>query len=163
MFIFGHIGITAFFAAFFSLSPLTAAIASQMPDVIDKSLYLLGLTPTARYIGHTLFIAVLFGFISYIVTKRKIFSLSIFFGMIMHLLEDLPTILFDGAGLIPWFFPFVNYNFSTEPWVFGYTLFLMIMDIIGIILIIILYKKNHVFRKELSIIFRYIKNIFKKV
>lgn len=162
MFIFGHLGLTALFAIIFSLSPLTSAIASQIPDIIDKPLYLLGLAPSARYIGHTLLMAFVFGLVSYLITKKRVFSLSIFFGMIMHLFEDLPTTLFNDAGLIPWFFPFEKYNFSTKPWIFQYTLFLLIMDFIGLVILVVLYKKNKTFRNEISLVLRYLKGVIRK-
>jgi len=143
MFVLGHIGITAFLASLLMLSPLIAAIASQLPDLIDKPPYILGISPSGRYIGHTLLAIFLVGFITYLITRKKIIALSISFGMFLHLIEDLPY-------FIPWLYPFVNYDFPKGPFEFHYTLQLFALDMLGLMLLIILYKKNESFRKEID-------------
>jgi len=141
MFILGHIGITAFLASLLFFYPLLAAASSLIPDLIDKPFYILGIFPCGRYIGHTLLAIVIVGLISYLLTKRKLVALSISFGMLMHLFEDMPY-------FIPWFYPFVDYDFPTGPFEFHYTLKLFILDMIGLFLLIILYKRNKTFRGE---------------
>ncbi|MBU5688498.1 MAG: metal-dependent hydrolase [Candidatus Aenigmarchaeota archaeon] len=152
MFVLAHLGITAFLASFLSLSPLTALIASQLPDLIDKPPYILGIFPSGRYIGHTLLFVLLFGLSTYIITRKKIIALSVSFGMLMHLIEDLPY-------FIPWFYPFINYDFPKGPFKFTYTLELFILDLIGLSLLFFLYKTNKNFRKEISSFFYKIKQI----
>ncbi|MCX8178234.1 MAG: metal-dependent hydrolase [Candidatus Aenigmarchaeota archaeon] len=152
MFILGHIGITAFLASILGLPILIAAISSQIPDLIDKPLFLLGIFPSGRYIGHTLLFVVLFGFMTYIITKRKVISIAVSFGMLMHLFQDLPY-------FIPWFYPFINYIFPTGPFEFQYTLKLFLLDLTGIVLLTILYLKNNGFKKEINDV----KKVFVKI
>ena len=52
----GHLGITLFFASLLVLSFPLVAIGSQIPDLIDKPLALVGIAPCGRHIGHTLLI-----------------------------------------------------------------------------------------------------------
>lgn len=156
MFILGHIGITAFLASLLFLYPFLAGLASQLPDLIDKPLYILGIFPCGRYIGHTLFAVFLVGLISYLITKRKLIALSISFGMLMHLFEDMPH-------FVPWFYPFLDYDFPTSPFEFHYTLKLFILDLIGLTLLIILYKKNNTFRGEILGWKEMIQNFMKKI
>lgn len=143
MFILGHIGITAFLASVIGLPILIAAISSQIPDLIDKPLFLIGIFPSGRYIGHTIFFVLLFGIITYIITKKKAISVAVSFGMLMHLFEDLPY-------FVPWFYPFMNYDFPTGPFEFQYTLTLFALDLVGLILLYILYIKNKSFNKEIT-------------
>ncbi len=155
MFILGHIGITAFLASLLFFYPFLAAISSQIPDLIDKPLYLLGIFPSGRYIGHTILAVLVIGLLAYALTKRKLVALSISFGMLMHLFEDLPY-------FIPWFYPFINYNFPTDPFEFHYTFKLFILDVTGLILLIILYNKNKTFKGEILGWKEIIQNILKK-
>ena len=156
MFVLGHIGITAFLASLLFFYPLLAALASQLPDLIDKPFYILGIFPCGRYIGHTLLAVIIIGLISYLLTKKKLVALSISFGMLMHLFEDLPY-------FIPWFYPFVGYDFPTGPFEFQYTLKLLILDITGLAMLIILYKKNKTFRGEILGWKEMIENFMKKI
>lgn len=152
MFILAHLGITAFLASLLSLSPLIALIASQLPDLIDKPPYILGISPSGRYMGHTLLSIFLLGLATYLITRKKIIALSVSFGMLMHLIEDLPY-------FIPWLYPFINYDFPKGPFEFTYTWQLFILDMIGLLLLLILYKKNQKFRNEISSVFSKIKQI----
>jgi len=152
MFIFAHIGITALFAFFLSLSPLTAAFTCLIPDLIDKPLNIIGLAPISRFIGHTLFMVFLTGIVFYLITRKKVISISAAFGVFIHLIED--------SGFIPWLFPFKKYVFPVKAFKFRYTLFLFITDMIGIIILIILYKKDGGFRREVLKFFNEIKSFF---
>ncbi|MFH8080415.1 MAG: metal-dependent hydrolase [Candidatus Aenigmatarchaeota archaeon] len=143
MFILAHLGITAFFASLLHLSPLTALFASQLPDIIDKPLYIIGIFPSGRYIGHTLFAAILLGLMTLEMTRKKLIALSVSFGIIMHLVEDLPY-------FVPWFYPFMNYDFPQTPFKLSYTLELFILDLVGLFLLFTLYKKNSTFRNEIT-------------
>ncbi|MCX8179249.1 MAG: metal-dependent hydrolase [Candidatus Aenigmarchaeota archaeon] len=135
MFPLAHIGITALIASLLSLSPLIAIIASQIPDLIDKPLYILGVFPSGRYIGHTLFAIIILTILIYLFSRKKILAISFCFGMLMHLLQDLPY-------FIPWFYPFKNYEFPKSSFQLNYTLELFLLDITGLTMLIIVYKNN---------------------
>lgn len=80
------------------------AISALLPDLVDKPLALVGIGD-GRYIGHTLlFIFVAAALLS---LKNKFYGLSLLFGGICHLLED-------SGGLVPWFYPFADYNFAVN-------------------------------------------------
>lgn len=140
MFPLGHIGITVFLASLLSLSPLYAISVVLIPDIIDKPLNILGLAPFSRYIGHTLFLGFLLSSIVFLFTRKKIISLSILFGYYIHLLED--------TGFIPWFFPFIRYDFPVEPFRIKYTLLQFTLDVVGFILLWFTFKTNSKFRND---------------
>ncbi len=154
MFPFGHIGFTAFFANLLSLNIIFAIIGSQIPDLIDKPLNMVGILPNARNIGHTLFTAGLILLISYILTKKKTFSISLAFGSLMHLFEDIPY-------FIPWFYPFIKYNFPRESFGITYGLVWFMFDVAGLILLYHVYKNNFEFRRYVSNILNGLKNKLK--
>jgi membrane-bound metal-dependent hydrolase YbcI (DUF457 family) len=151
MILFGHIGITAFLGSFISISLLTAVIGSIMPDVIDKTLFLLGLINTGRFIGHTLFLCIIFSLITYLVFRKKLLSISLFFGFMLHLLED-------ATKFVPWFYPFVNYNFSAYNLGPVFTPFNIASEIVGIIMLIYVYQTNSHFRNSITDNFKLIIN-----
>lgn len=140
-----------FLANFLSLSIVLASFGALLPDLIDKPLVLIGIAPLGRYIGHTLFTAVVSSIVTFLITKNKNYGLSIGFGCIFHLFEDLP-------GFIPWFYPFVDYDFPSVPLKIKYTFLMFSLDVIGLISIYYITQKNH----EFSILFENIKvKIFK--
>lgn len=98
----GHIGITAGVARVLRLNLLVAGACSLLPDVVDKPLALMGVAP-GRYAGHTLLfvflVAAVFGL------KNWRYGLAAGLGVLLHLVEDLP-------GLVPWFWPFMSYDFG---------------------------------------------------
>jgi len=143
MIFFGHIGITAFVGSFLSLSLFIVLIGSLMPDIIDKTLFLLGLTNTGRFIGHTLFLGILFSLITHLIFRKKLVSLSLLFGYWFHLLEDV-------TNFVPWFFPFVNYNFSAYPIGPIFTPFNIASEIIGILMLIYIFRTNSQFRNIIN-------------
>jgi hypothetical protein len=143
MILFGHIGITAFVGSFLSLSLFIVLIGSLMPDIIDKTLFLLGLTNTGRFIGHTLLLGILFSLIAHIIFRKKLVSLSLLFGYLFHLLED-------ATNFVPWFFPFVNYNFSAYPIGPVFTPFNIASEIIGILMLIYIFRTNSQFRNIIN-------------
>ena len=135
MFIPGHFGISFFIAYMILLLPLYTAIGSLIPDLIDKPLNILGILPSSRHIGHTLLgVFTCFLFV-YLITRNKKISFSISFGYLLHLFEDLPF-------FVPWFYPFVKYDFPTGPFSFHYTLFAFVFDVIGIMLLVYVLKKD---------------------
>jgi len=136
MILLGHIGITLFFGGLFSLLFIPLLIGSILPDLIDKPLLLLGITQYGRYIGHTLTLGVVIALISFIITRKKIIPVSLFLGYLLHLVEDMPF-------FIPWFYPFVNYNFLTYyDFAGSITPLNIAFEIIGFILLVYIVQKN---------------------
>lgn len=136
MILFGHIGITMFFGGLFSLNFLPLLLGSILPDLIDKPLVLLGLSESGRFIGHTLFTGIVVSLSSFVITRKKMVPISLFFGHFVHLLEDLPFFL-------PWFYPFVDYDFPAY-YVFGNSLtpINIMFEFIGLALLIYVIKTN---------------------
>ena len=146
MILFGHIGISVFLGSFLSLTLFVVLIGTMIPDIIDKTLYLLGLTNTGRFIAHTLFLGILISLIVHLVFRKKLVSISIWSGYLLHLLED-------ATHFVPWFYPFVNYDFSAYPLGPVFTPFNIASEIIGIIMFIYVIRTNSHFRDELNKIF----------
>lgn len=143
MIFFGHIGISIFLGGFFSLSLFAVLTGALIPDVIDKTLLLLGLINTGRFIGHTLFLGILISLVVHIIFRRKLLSISLFFGYLLHLLED-------ATKFVPWFYPFVNYDFSAYSLGPVFTPFNVTAEIIGIVMLVYVIRTNSHFRDELN-------------
>ena len=99
-----HIGVAAVLALIFRLNPVVTVFCAILPDLVDKPLAALGIGG-GRYIGHTLLVAVLV-VAAFSLWKRK-YGLAALTGLMSHLLLDL-------NALVPWFYPFKDYNFSHE-------------------------------------------------
>jgi len=72
-----------------------------LPDIVDKPLWALGIG-CGRYVAHTL----LFVFLVSIAfsLKKRAYGLFALFGGVFHLLMDV-------GWFVPWFYPFVRYDF----------------------------------------------------
>jgi membrane-bound metal-dependent hydrolase YbcI (DUF457 family) len=143
MIFFGHIGISIFLGSLISLSLFAVLIGALLPDVIDKALYLLGFIDTGRYIGHTLFLGILISLIVHIILRKKLLSLSLLFGYWLHLLED-------ATKFVPWFYPFVSYDFSAYTIGPVFTSFNIASEIVGIFMFIYVVRTNSHFRGYLN-------------
>jgi hypothetical protein len=113
-----HAGIPAVLAFLFRLNPAVAIFCGILPDLVDKPLAALGIGG-GRYVGHTLLFAVVV-VILFTIKKRK-YGIAALVGLVSHFLLDL-------NALIPWFFPFKNYQFFTTrlsviDWLKGYLSF----------------------------------------
>lgn len=109
MFPLGHIGITVFLARCLGLNLTAVAIAALLPDLIDKPALLLTGVGYAKYLGHTLIAVTAVTWLSALL--RRGMATSVFFGMLMHLVEDALTAFIEGWGnMIPWLYPFGEYN-----------------------------------------------------
>jgi hypothetical protein len=104
----GHLGTTLGAAYLVNrVSPLKlnlgiVAFSALLPDLVDKPLAIMGIGD-GRYVGHTLlFISVTAALLS---LRNKLYGLSLLFGGICHLVGDL-------GGPVPWFYPFVYYDFA---------------------------------------------------
>lgn len=148
MIFFGHIGIVAFVAALFFLPALFAGIGGIFPDVFDKILFLLGVTPCTRFFGHTILFAFLAGLVTFIVTRKKSYALAMMLGSFLHLIQDL-------QGDVPFLYPFVNYAFFSTCGKINIAYHLNIIEltaeVIGVIFLIVLIKyrdKFEIFRRK---------------
>jgi len=136
MIILGHIGITVFLGNLLSLALTYVFLGSILPDIIDKPFQILG-TGYGRFIGHTLIMGLLIAVIIHLVTRKKLLSLSFLFGYWVHLLED-------ASAFVPWFYPFVNYDFPVYSFGPVFTVFNVTSEIVGIILLVQLMRsKSH--------------------
>lgn len=128
MFLFAHEGYTILFAEIISLiyyflwfkkrsksteykwgincfSIFAILFGAMGPDLIDKIL-ILPFTGFGRHIGHSLLFNLLISIAVFLVfRKRKRFYLGFILGWQMH-------ILLDVGGFIPWFYPFIQYDFQ---------------------------------------------------
>ena len=154
MIFFGHIGITAFLAALLFLPALFAGIGAIIPDIFDKSLFLLGVFPCTRFFGHTILFAVLVGLVTLVIARKKSFGIAMFFGSFLHLIQDIP-------GNVPFLFPFINYSFfatcgqlSIIDHLNAYEIAAEILGVIFLIVLIKYWNKLELFRNKLWTLFR---------
>ena len=132
-----HMGAAAILAFLFRLNLIIAVFCSVLPDLVDKPLSIFGIGG-GRYIGHTLLFTVLVT-LAFSLWKRR-YGLTAFTGLTSHLLLDL-------NAPIPWFYPFLDYDFSTiksnfRDWINEYIDFsrlgteLLIITLVGLIALI---------------------------
>ncbi len=142
MYLLGHMGFTVFLAAMFYL-PLGAAVTGViLPDAIDKTIFILGLTPCSRFMSHSIFFAPIVGIIAYRLSKRKDLALALSFGAFLHLIEDFNS-------FVPFLFPLVNYPFNCADFGLYVTPFIIFAEIVGTVLIY-----TTLFRNKLVLGFR---------
>src|SRR3989338_11643878 len=101
MLLFGHFGIAVFIASFIALPLIFAGIGVLLPDMLDKTLFILGMTPCSRFVGHTLFFGALVFSLAYFTTKNKKIALALLLGILLHLAQDFQS-------FVPYFYPFVS-------------------------------------------------------
>ena len=98
----GHLGIPLPVAHLLKLNLAVTGLCALLPDLVDKPLYLMGATSCSRYAAHTvlfvLLVAVAFSL------KSRLLGLSALFGGVLHL-------VLDSGYFVPWFYPFVRYDF----------------------------------------------------
>ena len=115
-------------------------MGSILPDLIDKPISLITKTVSGRGIAHTPIFLISLLFIVFILNRNKWLSLSLGFGMVFHLLLDIPE--------VPWLWPIITlgmYNFDLESWL--YTILhdpliisTEIISLVGLVGIVISYK-----------------------
>ena len=133
MYFFGHVGVILFLSFMLFLPVTFAFIGAILPDVIDKSLYLLGFAPSGRYIAHTLFFVVIAGLVTYFIIRKKSVALALSLGLLLHLFGD-------ATYFVPWFYPFINYNFKAYPIELKWDPFLVSSEIVGLVLLFVIVK-----------------------
>lgn len=134
----GHLGITLFVGTFLFLPSLFVAFGVLLPDMVDKGLFFLGLSEYGRLYAHNIFFAPIVSSLVYAMTRRKDVALAILFGGYMHLIED-------ARYVVPWFWPFVNYDLMPTAEVkIVLDTFNIVTESIGLSLLVILFvfKRN---------------------
>ena len=99
-----HIGVALVLAIVFRLNPLLTIFCAILPDLVDKPLAAFGIGGI-RYIGHTLLFTAVVS-TGLFLWKRK-YGAAALVGFVSHLILDLNF-------MIPWFYPFQDYNFSKK-------------------------------------------------
>jgi hypothetical protein len=98
----GHLGIPLPVAHLLKLNLAVTGLCALLPDLVDKPLYLMSVTSCSRYAAHTimfvLLVAVAFSL------EGRLLGLSALFGGMLHL-------VLDSGTFVPWFYPFVRYDF----------------------------------------------------
>ena len=153
MILLGHIGITVFLGNLLSLALSYVFLGSILPDIIDKPFQIIGMG-YGRFIGHTLFMGLVIAGIIHTVTRKKLFSLSFLFGYWIHLLED-------AFAFVPWFYPFVNYDFPIYPFGPVFNVVTITSEIVGVILLLQLMRSKSHFQGLLLKNWKSLRNRFK--
>lgn len=92
-----------------------AGLCFLLPDLIDKPLWLLGVIPDGRYMGHTLLMALVVAFV--LATVKWTYGLLALCAWMPHLFFDT-----SGRSYNPWFYPFRHYDFTPYDYHFVLTL-----------------------------------------
>ncbi len=108
----GHIGISLALAFVLRLNPVITVFCGILPDLVDKPLATLDIGG-GRYVGHTLLFVFLVS-AAFALWKWKL-GLAALVGGMSHLVLDM-------NGLVPWFYPFKDYDFGQSG--FSFTEFL---------------------------------------
>jgi len=133
MYFFGHIGPTLLLGFMLFLPMVFLLIGSVLPDIVDKPLFLLGLTPSGRYIAHTLLFVVI-SFLAALITTRKILAgLGLAFGVMMHLLGD-------ATNFVPWLYPFVDYTFPVYEGNWTLIPAFLMLEVVGFVILLAFVK-----------------------
>ncbi len=92
-------------AGFVRPEPLVIGFCFLLPDLMDKPLWILGVVPDGRYIGHTLLILLLVTF-AFAAVKWA-------YGL-LAVCSWLPHLFFDttASSYNPWYYPFRHYDFQ---------------------------------------------------
>jgi hypothetical protein len=145
MFPLAHIGIAVFVGTFLFLPILPTLIGALLPDIVDKALFLIGLAPYTRFIGHTVFFGPILCLIVYSITKKREYAMAVLFGSYIHLLLDVQR-------FVPWFYPLLSYDFPPVS-EFEFGLFEFATESLGAALVtttIIFDSKLSTYRERLS-------------
>ena len=100
MLFFGHAGPGAFLAKKLKLPLLATAFFALLPDLLDKPLYIAGLTPHARFLGHTLVFLLAAAALVWLLAGRAL-AASAAIGIGSHL-------ALDAGHFLPLFYPLVQ-------------------------------------------------------
>ena len=102
--LFGHLAVSALEHRYLKVPLVPVMAATILPDAVDKvSHYVLGDNASGRMWGHTL-VAALLSSLIILVLFGKHHALGWGLGYLSHLVCDV-------SGVVPWFAPFVTYEF----------------------------------------------------
>ncbi len=110
----GHIGISLALAIVLRLNPVVTVFCGILPDLVDKPLDAMEIGG-GRYVGHTLLFVLLVS-AAFALWKWR-YGLAALVGGMSHLVLDMD-------GLVPWFYPFKDYEFYDE----GFSLIQFLKD-----------------------------------
>ena len=138
------------------LNRISLIIGALISDIIDKSLFLLGLGE-GRMLSHNLLFVIVSILIVHIIFKgNKSISFPFMIGLISHIILDLPD--------VPLFYPFISYDFYyiEEPLIYWLRKLwtdpiVIITEISGIFFIIYIIISNKLYHK--NDIFNYLKGL----
>ena len=106
--IFGHLAISALAHRYLDADLAPVMIAGLAPDLVDKTAcQILQATPSGRMWGHTL-VGLVLSTLLIALLGGKCAARSWALGYLGHLLGDLNS-------SVPWFYPFVSYDFTPSP------------------------------------------------
>lgn len=130
----GHLGTGLIIASVFSMPVAAFIVGVFLPDIVDKGLSMLGLMECSRYAAHTVVFASGAGAVAFAATRKKEIALAIFFGCLLHLVQD-------SAHFVPYLYPFVDYpDRDCHPVAFAPGDFEIAMEIVGAALIVVWWK-----------------------
>ena len=143
MIFFGHLGITLFVGALLFMPLFFVAIGVMLPDIVDKTFFILGFLPCGRSLAHNLFFGPIVAAATYAITRRKDLALAILFGSYMHLIED-------SRGFVPWLYTVVGYEFECMPIALHIGIFEIVTESVGIVLLlaVIFYRNKIIYLRE---------------
>jgi hypothetical protein len=108
MFVFFHVAVPLlvmeipYLQSRLSMQRFALIIGSMIPDILDKPVALLGYS-SGRGFFHAPFLWLAVWFALYVMIKNKSIANGIGIGAFFHIFLDIPA--------IPWFWPFVQYDF----------------------------------------------------
>ncbi len=138
----------------FKFNRLSLIIGSLLPDLIDKPFLLLRLG-SGRSFSHTLLFTFICGLIVFLASKKnQPISFCLLFGLVTHLMLDLPG--------IPIFYPLIIYHFEQLERPIDYWIKVLFTDpkvylteILGAIIVIFILINNKMF--SVNSILKYLK------
>jgi hypothetical protein len=111
----GHLAIPIILSHYTPVHPAPLVAGSLFPDVMDKSLKIVGLAPNSRTISHTALGLGLSTAAIYL-AEGGTAAASWGAGYLSHLLSD-------SRGFVPWWYPFMGYTFRRSQRTFWQSLF----------------------------------------
>jgi hypothetical protein len=109
----------------------SALAATIFPDLVDKTLaWVMGVTPSARYMAHSLAaVALSSGLVAVLGGRRRGFSFGA--SYLTHLVCD----LWEG-GHVPWLMPFKRYEHVSDPWRLSISMRGLLLELASTLLLI---------------------------
>ncbi|MHA1727109.1 MAG: metal-dependent hydrolase [Promethearchaeota archaeon] len=129
----------------FYFNKLSLLLGSLLPDIIDKPVGLI-FNSSGRFFAHSLLFLCILTIIVQLISKKRNLSLSLAFGIFTHLLLDIPT--------VPWFMPFVTYEFpwiaNIDNWIWKYMHDPLVIstEICGIVILLSVLFSYRLFKKK---------------